>query len=505
MTSILDLPSEALATVFEIGVHVWGVGYLHHASLVCKDWHWVAISYPHLWGIINVDRSVDSSRCLQLQQQLVRAKGAPLDITCHTSNNNWPKIKNLIPIFKRLRQNFVRLEVSIPFLLATDCTCDNIRNGLDVLDLSWGGQNPTAYVDTEFFEDREGWSRPRLHSFTARSLPPSWIAPFLSPFITRFRLYKTSNRRPSHVSSTSPITETLQYLAKVPNVRHLELEGLKAYRRTGGPPVPEHDTSLKVSLAHLQNLEITDVSFQSSILCGIEAPCLQTLAIRNSENNDWRWDAFIHDFSQLFSDSPADIRIETGSFSLTPLFLQWSNPQVIPTNLNTLELSNVLCVDDIPFLIKWLQRLPNLVRLIINDADNTLDRDLAAGSKQNRSMAEQAVDTQDIQRNLCHALSRPTLNPSTGIVEWVCPLLTILHLGDVEIRAKSLMAITRARGGLRLVADFSNKHATPAPARLHRLTMQICQHLSQEDNTELQALVKEVGCTCLACSFQDAL
>ncbi|PPQ72686.1 hypothetical protein CVT24_012664 [Panaeolus cyanescens] len=461
----------------------------------------------HLWGILNVDRGVNRSQCAQLQQQLVQAKGAPLDITCHTSNNDWPKIKTLIPILKDLRQNFVRLEVSIHFLLATGCTYNNIRNNLDILDLSWGGLNPFDDYATDFFKDLEEWSRPRLHSFTATSLQPSWINPFLSPFITRFRLHKTSNRQsPSHISSTSPITETLQYLARLPNVRELELQDLKTYRHKGGPAIAEHDTSLRVPLPQLRSLRIVDVAIQSSILCGIEAPCLRFLSIRDSDKDIWKAPSISYAYL-FFSAPPHPVaeRVETGTFSLIPFFLQWSNPQVTPTQLHTLELSNVLCVDDIPFLIKWLQRLPNLVRLIINDADNLLDHDVVTGSERHTSMVEQGVDTEDVRLNLCHELSRPVLHPSTGNMEWICPLLTILHLGDAEVRAESVMSIARARGGVRSVADSSNMDGTPAPARLHRLTMQVCKHLSKDENNELQNLIKEVGCTCLSCSFQDVL
>ena len=52
---------------------------------------------------------------------------------------------------------------------------------------------------------------------------------------------------------------------------------------------------------------------------------------------------------------------------MVSFFSQWSHPSFVPVKLHTLELVSCLIFTDVPFLIRWLTRLPNLVRLILKD------------------------------------------------------------------------------------------------------------------------------------------
>ena len=103
-------------------------------------------------------------------------------------------------------------------------------------------------------------------------------------------------------------------------------------------------------------------------------------------------------------------------------------------NFHTLELVSCLRFTDVPFLIRWLTRLPNLVRLILKDD--------AIGE----AATTLGQDTDDA--NLYKA-------PSSIADGWLCPSLMILH---------PLRPIARARGGI-----ASPEFEIPPPSRLRRI------------------------------------
>ncbi|KAF8151732.1 hypothetical protein B0H34DRAFT_728772 [Crassisporium funariophilum] len=155
-------------------------------------------------------------------------------------------------------------------------------------------------------------------------------------------------------------------------------------------------------------------------------------------------------------------------------------------NLHTFELTQCLQPTDVPHLIRWLARLPNIVHLILKDD--------AIGK------AATTLSSEAEQTNIYEALASPAGGRS-GCGEpggWLCPSLTILHLDTDDVVA-DLIPIARARGGF----DISAHYVHP-PKALRRMEALICSSSSQEEKEELCSLVEQAICVCISCGLAIA-
>jgi hypothetical protein len=208
-----------------------------------------------------------------------------------------------------------------------------------------------------------------------------------------------------------------------------------------------------VHLPHLVTLELSDVLHFSRILCHIQTPALQVLSIRQSDLG--------------------------GATNMSLFFSQWSKGSCIPAHLHTLELQHCLQTGDIPYLIRWLARLPNLIRLIL------IDDSIGAAAESTSSTEE---------TNLFAALASPH-GAGDVIGGWLCPSLMQLLL-STNVQVIDLIAIARARGGAAAALD-----TTSAPHRLRLIEAHVCSGGNQQEIEELHSLMDEVRCACLGCEF----
>ncbi|KAF8183655.1 hypothetical protein BJ912DRAFT_976030 [Pholiota molesta] len=158
---------------------------------------------------------------------------------------------------------------------------------------------------------------------------------------------------------------------------------------------------------------------------------------------------------------------------MTPLLVQWSQPGITPTNLHTLELINCLQPGDLPYLIRWLGRLPNLVSLWIKD-----DRNRESESTQ----------------HFFDALSYPQPTEN-GKAMWLCPSLTILHVEMVDQKLADLIPIARSRGrNASPICDIS------PPKQLRRVVAQICPESidATEERVLFDSFIEQPYCICLS-------
>ncbi|KAG6808659.1 hypothetical protein H0H92_003360 [Tricholoma furcatifolium] len=285
-----------------------------------------------------------------------------------------------------LSVNWVKADISIPVLKADRWA--ELHGTLETLRLQSRGPAPNSNAD-DFF--RAGGALfitpPRLRSGAAYRLPNEWIAPFLSSSITYFEF--SSNMK-------SDLSTTLAYISKIPNVAtliltdvdHSKFELIPSFQ----PPIV---------LQNLRILDLIEVSNPSSILCTLLAPALQTLHISDS--------------------FPARIRHNL-PYNLQPLsafFIAWSKSPFLPTQLRSLSLSHCLIPTDVPFLIRWLVRLPSLSSLELNDASIGQTRK----SLSSPFSSDMGADME--QTNIFAALTHPNhYHPDANFgdrLTWLCP------------------------------------------------------------------------------------
>ncbi|KAJ7076537.1 hypothetical protein B0H15DRAFT_863628 [Mycena belliarum] len=433
---MLDLlPPEIFARVLEIAIESWGIGFLPpicRVSSTCRD---VVLSTPSLWGIISIDKH---SSLPPLKLQLAKAKETDLRITF--SHKGWSKnstnkyTQRLMDCLTPLAHNWVRLDLPT-ILLALARSADMGRLG--ALSLRLISVTDTSSADTFFGQDGTQSTPPNLHSFTASALPEEWTTRFLSPRITFFEIGRLRN---------IPAATIERYLSRTPNVHTLNLLKLNL--------LPLSALNTPLTLSNLHNLDVTEVEGLMPLLLDIRAPSLRTLAIRDC----------------------------TGEMG--PVFSQWSQQSHLPAALQRLELAHCLNADDTPFLIRWLARLPALLRLTLAHA--------------HADELPWAAASASVETDLLCALASPHgAGPVVG--GWLCPALRHLYL-DVPLSLADLLPLARARGP----RSEARPRGPGAPAALSSIQAHLCCSGTADELAELRsyfAEAEDVWCLCVGCSF----
>ncbi|KAH9475105.1 hypothetical protein JR316_0012216 [Psilocybe cubensis] len=400
---------------------------------------------------------------------VAKAKESPLSITVSSNtlfDNSY--MQGLLKDLTALSRNWVALEAGLDFM--SFFRWKDLYRNLEELTLL----SARKFHGIEAFFDGVDPSSVnrdiKLHSFTATSLPHTWIRGFLGPQIRRLSItdaYEIHEEGQEKQYTTIwnhsiSIWQTMDFLKHVPYATSVELNDLNHIDPIGySPPV--------VRMQNLQRLELKGVQFSTSILSSISAPSLQTLCV-DSGTDAWN----------LFTP--------TSVVPMASFFSQWSQPGFIPTHLHTLDLVNCLNVADIPFLIRWLGKLPNLVRLLLLDVDNILQQ--AAFHEQNLSDS-----SQNEQFDFLHALAHPAFEKD-GKGTWLCPSLMVLRIYP-GANIGGLRSIAQARGG---VVPYSyDISMVPPPARLRQIETQLCFNADRENINELVSLADHVYCRCLSC------
>lgn len=437
------MPSEVYATIFEIGVLAWGIDFLPRICLVCRAWNEIVISTPSLWGIINIlDKRARNPRTLGLH--ITKAKAAPLTVSIPPSVLP-PAVEREVRRLTSLSRNWVSAEVHTDTL--QQCRWSDMRSSLGSLHLSQSFLSIGSATD--FFGDLTEFRQPpKLHTFTATALSKEWILPFLSSSIEFFRLrVNPRDLDQFHLSCT------MDYLSRIPAVKTLIIESIRHSQTV----LLNQKT---VYLRELLTLELARTCYISPLLCAISATSLQTLIVdRQGVYRPYWWNS------------------QNESLSLAPFFSQWSHPNYLPANLHTLKLVECLQLADVAFLIRFLARLPNLVRLIIVD-------DAVGNAAESPPGAE--------ERNLFRALEFPKGAESAG-GGWLCPSLMVLHL-ETDLQVQDLIRIARARN-----ETTSSLSSTSNPNRLRWVDAMLCSSGSRSEVEELRTLVDSAVCHCLDC------
>ncbi|PPR03013.1 hypothetical protein CVT26_004540 [Gymnopilus dilepis] len=458
MSYINEIPPEILATVFEISIYTSGISALRPLSVVCQHWHDIVEQTPRLWGIILLHKHSSPEA---LQRQITKAKAAPLSITIDPGTRSLKRTANVFQQLSALSRNWVMATVGTDFISSSRWV--NLHRSLEELALRRA--NPAHNEPSLFFDGVDALSKreTRLRSFTATGLPKAWIVGFLGPSILQFRLVNgfcdfvdqsTWSSRPY-----SRISDTWDYLSRIPNVVNVHLKHLRHNDPRGSALSP-------VRLSKLENLHVEDVLRVPILLSSIAAPSLQTLVIDRRRTRKDPWGFVFPEYAPM-----------------APFFARWSEPAFLPSNLHTLQLWDCLEVADVPYVIRWLGRLPNLVRLIIGDESNVL-RD-----------APSRLSLDEGENNLYKALAAP-ISRGDGSLFWLCPSLMILHL-EADHHITDLLPIASARGGI----TPTPHHGIPPPNRLRRIEALLCNTGEKEQIDLLSSLVDQAYCICTTCGL----
>jgi hypothetical protein len=425
------LPPEILARVLEIAIETWGIGFLPpicRVSSACRD---VVHSTPSLWGVVAVNKQ---SSLPMLHRQLDKAKATDLRITISrrgwTNSSTHKHTQSFVARVNSLVHNLVRLE-STTSILSLLRWADMAR--LEVLSLTLCDGSTPSEAD-KFFEPGTTYTRPSLHSFIACGLREEWVTRFLSPDITFFDFYGGRDfYRPRE-----PATTIQGYLSRIPNVHTLNLQGISF--------LPLSASNATLALPNLTNLQLTDIREFTLLLLNIRAPALRVLSIRNCKGQ------------------------------MPSVLSQWSQADFLPSNLQSLELSDCMSENDMPLLIGWLARLPALLRLIITELDGP-----GTGN------SDSAVET-----DLLKALASPHgAGPIVG--GWLCPSLTYLCF-DVHNPVADILPILRARG------------SPGSPPQLRSIHTWHCSNGTPDELAEFRNFFADADaarCLCLGCAFND--
>ncbi|KAJ7730852.1 hypothetical protein DFH07DRAFT_1065879 [Mycena maculata] len=429
------LPPEIFARMLEIAIETWGVGFLPAICLVSSSCYDVVLSTPSLWGIIVVDKQ---SRMPLLDLQLAKAKATDLRITFPRKgwqNHKHKHFRRFVNSLVALAHNWVQVEMPTSLLSLTRWADMRRVEALSLRYSTSGAQpNREASVSAaeKFFGSEAVYTMRNLHSFTAMGLSEEWVTRFLSPRITYFKIGRLAE---------IPASTVQRYLSLIPAVHTLHLHSISF--------LPLSAREQTVNLSNLTNLELVGITNLTPLLLNMRVSALRTLSIRSC-------------FGEM-----------------RPVLSQWSEAGFLPSHLQTLELAHCFSQKDIPFLIRWLARLPALLRLTIAHSDEIADPTAPSASAEN---------------DLFRALAVPDgAGPVVG--GWLCPALIHLCL-DTSLRSVAdILPIVRAR-----CAD-----PTPgSPARLQSIQAQVCSSGTVEELDELRAFFaddSDVGCVCLGCSF----
>ncbi|CAA7264443.1 unnamed protein product [Cyclocybe aegerita] len=483
MTTIHDIPPEILAASFEVGIYTWGIGYLRPLSDVCQAWRDTIEHTPRLWGIISFTRSRSAAALLR---QLAKAKNAPLALTIEPLSITRSASKSSIRKDKEevLKALLGRVGGWVSADVGTDllakCRWEDMAN-LEKLIIRRGG--PQNQDPGPFFTSEYECKNLKLHSFsTTGGVPSRWVTPFLkySPSIRYFSLHTGNKSQTYHTywhSKLHDIRDTWTYLALVPNAYTIELTDL-------AHTAPAHISSPPpILFRSLRTLRLQEVRYAPAVLTPLVVPNLQTLSLEHTrrEREAWSW-------RYANSDMDADSDHRQHQLLLAPVFTQWSAPGSVPEHLHTLELKDCLRSGDVPFLVRWLERLPHLVRLVIQD-------DQVGAAKEGHDA--------DPDANLYRALSSPRMMTSQKDLNgnlpmgWLCPELMILHL-DTDNALDDVVSIASARGG-KVVQLL--KPPSSMPSRLRRIETRLCPMAGPEDVQLLRSLVDHISCVCTNCGL----
>ncbi|KAJ7119497.1 hypothetical protein C8R44DRAFT_853637 [Mycena epipterygia] len=375
------LPPEIFARILEIAIESWGIGFLPPICRVSSTCHNVVVSTPSLWGIMVVGNLTPAS-VVRLNLQLAKAKSADITITVLRKMRRGNKrMRRFMDDVSSLTRNWVRADMPTDLLSWTQWA-DMGR--VEVLSLRLQHDSRDLPSADKFFESGAA-SPPRLHSFTASSLPEEWVTRFLNPRIAYFEIGRLLDIRASTIQ---------RYLSLIPNVHTLDLLKISFL------PLSASDST--IDLSNLNNLEVTEIRNLTPLLLNIRAPALRVFSVRNCTG-------------------------QMGS-----VLSQWSQADFLPSSLQTLELSNCLSETDLPFLIGWLARLPVLLRLTITHT---------------KEIGDPSSPTSSVESDLLKALASPDgAGPVVG--GWLCPSLIHLCLDTNLPRGfADILPIARARGG----------------------------------------------------------
>ena len=384
--------------------------------------------------------------------QIMKAKASPLSIWISASATRGLRRSGVQEQLFALSDNWVSADVETAFLSQSGTRWSNLRYNLQTLTLHRGSliyDNPGS-----FFEDSTSNShfhrQETLHTFFADSLANAWTVGFLGPWIKHF-----------HLRHSQKITDTWDFLSRIPRAITIELCQVQHVDHPDSvPPLPR-----LIVLSKLWSLRLKSVKLAPAVLNAIAAPSLQMLSIHEvPEILHWR-------------EVPS-------TRSMSGFFAQWSQPSHTPTHLHTLELIDSLGSGDTPYFIRWLRRLPNLVRLLITDDE------IGKAATSTPTGSNEEV-------NLYNALAYPwkAEDGSSSSSAWLCPSLMILYL-DTGPEFTDLIPIARSRGGIATPAAN-----IPPPARLRRLESHLCPVHNLDELDELKSLIDEANCICTQCGL----
>ncbi|RXW15106.1 hypothetical protein EST38_g10754 [Candolleomyces aberdarensis] len=461
---MIDIPPEILASAFEIGVLRWGIRYLPPMCLVCKEWNQVVINTPHLWGIIEV---TTNSHAEFLLDQIARAKATSLTIFV---SKGVLYIHSLAPVIRglvALSPNWIK--ATVPRTLLNKCRWADLRDSLLELSVTNGSEASESSLFFDGIADTRPFHPPALRHLSmdyAYVFHPEWDNYFLSPLIQTFNINGNNNEQ-------VPLSITVDQLSKTPNVRELSIQNL--HHR---PFLPEKtEKSLVVYLDSLFSLEVEWVEFPSFLLSSISCRSLNSLTIGHCPRRIWRlWPTVNPSFDSSFR-------------TLSPFLTQWCNPKFLPSSLHSLKLELCMAVADIPNLIRFLARLPNLAVLAL--IDNALDYQ----PEKHRPYTD--------ENDILMALASPS-GARSGVGGWLCPSLRVLHV-EAEIDFQQLLDVVILRGCYSPEVESNNAvDSVTGPAKTLRWVIGLtCSEGTRESREQLSGLVEQVYCTCIGCCFEN--
>jgi hypothetical protein len=459
---MIDIPPEILASAFEVGVLTWGIRYLPPICLVCKEWNQVVINTPHLWGIIEITTNSDGKVLLD---QIARAKAAPLTIFVTKGALNSRSLAPAIKGIVALSPNWIA--ATVPQTLLNRCRWIDLRDSLLELSIT----NVSDTLDSSRFFDGITQT-PSLRPPALRHLSVDytfvyhgeWDDHFVTPSI------QTLNINASNYDQVT-LSSTLDQLSKTPNVRQLSIHNMHHQ-----PILPER--SMVVYLDSLLSLTVDWVEFPSFLLSSISCRNLKSLTIDPCPIRGMRgsWPIQNASFDPSF-------RV------ISPFLTQWCSPKHLPSSLHSLKLEGCMNVEDIPNLIRFLARLPNLAVLAL--IGDVLD------------YCPEYYGPYTDENDILTALASPT-GARSGIGGWLCPSLRELDI-EAEISFQHLLdvVILRGRNSHDVESNGTSDSATGPPKTLQTVIAYICGEGTKESREQLRSLVEEAYCTCSGCCFEN--
>ncbi|THU98556.1 hypothetical protein K435DRAFT_26913 [Dendrothele bispora CBS 962.96] len=469
-----DIPAEIFSRIFEIGVHQWGIGFLPPLCLTCRQWYSVIETTPRLWGILVLRKKMNFET---FHAQMRKAKASPLSVTV------MPNATRCYPhsALSNLATSWVYANIPLSVLKQTNW---NDLSALETLVLRGDGELvPDPEIVDSFFQNDTSRPKSALRSLSVKDVPFPWIRGMLSSYISHFQMTgRTQGIHPYWMvvreRPCNRISETFGCLSLIPNVAILSLANLNHCR------CHPYSGSL-VHLDQLTVLELNKVSNFSAILSKIRAPALQSLSITSSPSDELRTSYYYSYYNTYTSDNDTSDNDSAIKIPFSTVFAEWSHSGSLPSQLTDLELNHCLTRAELPYLIRWLRRLPRLSRFTIGLDSTVLDGGL----------------TEDC--DIFRALSVPyRLNNDTegqGSEAWLCPALVQLCVEAQEVRVADLLAIAQARNVPSTTRDLQQ-----TPGKLRCIYAAICYNGSEKEVEELRNLVEEMACRCFGCQLTMA-